>query len=210
MTNRNGSIPLKTATDRYNTVVTESRSPNTARAYAQATAKFLDLLGDRNVNPDTAPIKSANETWLIDFIGSLRDHSPATEQLYLTAVVGFYEFLASEYGLDVNLARVRALVRRRQRRVPPKLPEFPRRDVESVITCVEAAASDSCKDDREKLRNLRFCLALVQFLIYQVGHRGPGLTFFVSAIIQDQCTTTLADKLLGYFTRRVRVDRRRR
>ena len=155
MTNRNGSIPLKTATDRYNTVVTESRSPNTARAYAQATAKFLDLLGDRNVNPETAPMESANESWLIDFIGSLRDHSPATEQLYLTAVVGFYEFLASEYGLDVNLARVRALVRRRQRRVPPKLPEFPRRDVESVIACVEAAASEPCKDDREKLRNLR-------------------------------------------------------
>ena len=81
MNNRNGSIPLKTATDRYNTVVTESRSPNTARAYAQATAKFLDLLGDRNVNPETAPMESANESWLIDFIGSLRDHSPATEQL---------------------------------------------------------------------------------------------------------------------------------
>ena len=155
MTPRKDPIPLKAATDRYNTVVAESRSPNTARAYAQATAKFLELLADRNVNPDTAPMESANESWLIDFIGSLRDHSPATERLYLTAVVGFYEFLASEYGLDVNLARVRALVRRRQRRVPPKLPEFPRRDVESVITCVEAAASDPCKDDREKLRNLR-------------------------------------------------------
>ncbi|MDP7545441.1 MAG: hypothetical protein QGG31_06690, partial [Anaerolineales bacterium] len=63
MTPRKDPIPLKAATDRYNTVVAESRSPNTARAYAQATAKFLELLADRNVNPDTAPMESANESW---------------------------------------------------------------------------------------------------------------------------------------------------
>ena len=155
MTDRSAYVTLRVATDRYNTVVTESRSPNTARAYAQATAKFLELLDDRNVNPDTARMESTNESWLIDFIGSLREHSPATEQLYLTAVVGFYEFLASEYGLGVNLARVKALVRRRQRRVPPKLPEFPREDVERVISTVVDAAGETTSDWRLGLRNLR-------------------------------------------------------
>ena len=88
--------------------------------------KFVDLLRERNVRPEIALLHEANETWIVDFIGSLREYSPATEQLYLTAVVGFYEFLAAEYELRVNLARVRSLVRRRQRRVPMRLPQFPR------------------------------------------------------------------------------------
>ncbi len=68
---RSDEITLRDATERYNSVVAESRSQNTSRAYSQAMKKFMELLNDRNVNPDNAPLGGANETWIVDFIGSL-------------------------------------------------------------------------------------------------------------------------------------------
>ncbi|HJO91329.1 MAG TPA: site-specific integrase, partial [Anaerolineales bacterium] len=118
MKHNNNEISLKHAINQYNRVISESRSQNTARSYSQAITKFIALLTESKIDTDTTTITSCSESWIIDFIDELRNYSPATEQLYLTAVVGFYEFLASEYELELNLPRVRALIRRRQRRVP--------------------------------------------------------------------------------------------
>jgi len=155
MIQNNSDISLKHAIDQYKRVISESRSQNTARSYSQAITKFVVLLTESNINPNTTTISSCSESWIIDFINELRDYSPATEQLYLTAVLGFYEFLASEYELELNLARVRALIRRRQRRVPLKLPQFPRENIEKLIEAVITAARFPQDDDRANLRVLR-------------------------------------------------------
>ena len=148
-------VTLDQSIRKYNQVISESRSQNTARSYSQAMSKFVTLLNDRNVNTETATITSCNASWIIDFIGQLRSYAPATEQLYLTAVVGYYEFLASEYELDLNLARVRALIRRRQRRVTQKLPQFPRENIEKVIAAVIQASMLPQDDVTSHLRILR-------------------------------------------------------
>ncbi len=148
-------VSLQNAIDQYRRVISESRSQNTARSYSQAITKFVCLLTNNNIDVDTTTIASCSESWIIDFITELRNYSPATEQLYLTAVVGFYEFLASEYELELNLPRVRALIRRRQRRVPLKLPQFPRENIEKLIQAVITAARLPQDDDRATLRTLR-------------------------------------------------------
>ncbi len=155
MKHNNNEISLKHAINQYNRVISESRSQNTARSYSQAITKFIALLTESKIDTDTTTITSCSESWIIDFIDELRNYSPATEQLYLTAVVGFYEFLASEYELELNLPRVRALIRRRQRRVPLKLPQFPRENIEKLIQAVINAARLPQDDALAKLRILR-------------------------------------------------------
>lgn len=155
MSNNTHYITLIQSISKYKLVISESRSQNTARSYSQAMSKFVTLLNDRNINTETTPITTCNESWIIDFIGQLRNYSPATEQLYLTAVAGYYEFLASEYELSLNLARVRALIRRRQRRVPQRLPQFPRENIEKVIQAVIQAATLPQDHERSRLRIMR-------------------------------------------------------
>jgi len=148
-------ITINQSVSKYNLVISESRSQNTARSYSQAISKFMTLLNDRNVTTETTSIALCNASWIVDFIEQLRSYSPATEQLYLTAVVGYYEFLASEYELELNLPRVRALIRRRQRRVPQKLPQFPRENIEKIINAVIQASNLPQDDERSLLRILR-------------------------------------------------------
>jgi integrase/recombinase XerC len=53
--------------------------------------------------------------------------------MYLTAVTGFYEFLVAERLSELNLPRVRLLVRQRSRKPGQRLPQFPQSDIEQVI-----------------------------------------------------------------------------
>ena len=62
--------------------------------------------------------------------------SPATEQLYLAATVRFYEYLAAEKLAEINLTRLRLLLRQRSRRPGQRLPQFPRNDIETVLNYV--------------------------------------------------------------------------
>ena len=81
--------------------------------------------------------------------------APATEALFLTALVGFYEYLASEENAPVNLVRIRSMLKRRQRKPTSRLPQFPREQIESVISYANSMASVTVSDDKERLRQLR-------------------------------------------------------
>ncbi len=67
------------------------------------------------------------------FATDLKALSPATEQLYLTAVAGFFEFLVAERLADINLARVRLLIRKRSRKPGIRLPQFPQKQIDDTI-----------------------------------------------------------------------------
>ena len=72
-----------------------------------------------------APIDELSEdaiTWLVKY---LKDHAPATERLYVQAMASFYEYLAAERLADINLPRLRLLIRQRARRPGIRLPQFP-------------------------------------------------------------------------------------
>ncbi len=111
-----------------------ARSANTARTYRNAVNAFTACLEDQlDINPQSAPALQVSEDWIAEFVRHLRGYAPASERLYLSAISGWYEYLAAEGHAEINLPRLRLLIRRRSRRPGQRLPQFPRRDIETVL-----------------------------------------------------------------------------
>lgn len=132
-----------------------SRSANTARSYTNALNAFAIVLDDHRLPIDNSNISELPEDAITWFAAYLKDYAPATEQMYLTAVVGFYEFLAAERTIEVNLPRVRLLVRQRSRKYGQRLPQFPRDDIENIIDYAINLAEFVSDDPKLILRNYR-------------------------------------------------------
>jgi len=148
-------MSLEDSFEAYLESVTLARSANTARTYANALTSFATTLLDHNIDPQQASTSQADENWILLFITDLNLHAPATERLYLTAVAGWYEFLAAERLATLNLPRLRLLIRRRARRPGQRLPQFPRRAIEEILDYAMKLASKPSEDERHRLRLLR-------------------------------------------------------
>ena len=135
--------------------VSLARSANTARTYKNALNAFLDALSDSNTDPQTQEISEISEDAVTWFARYLKHYSPTTERLYLTALNGFYEFIAAEKLAEPNLPRVRMLIRQRARRVGKRLPQFPKNHIEEIIDYAINLASRPVDDEKTYLRNLR-------------------------------------------------------
>jgi integrase len=90
-------------------------------------------LKERWLDPDSTPTTKLNEDAIAWLASYLKNFSSATERLYLTAVAGFYEYVAAERLAEINLPRLRLLIRQRARRPGIRLPQFPAEDIERVI-----------------------------------------------------------------------------
>jgi site-specific recombinase XerD len=135
--------------------VSLARSANTTRTYANALSAFSATLIDHDIDPETTPVSQTDENWILHFVSDLNVYAPATERLYLTAVAGWYEFLAAERLATLNLPRLRLLIRRRARRPGQRLPQFPRRAIEEILEYAINLAAQSSEDRRAWLRSLR-------------------------------------------------------
>ena len=132
-----------------------ARRPNTARTYENALNVFREVLKEYWLDPETAPTEKLSEdaiTWLATY---LKNFSTATERLYLTAVAGFYKYLAAERLADINLSRLSLLIQQRARRPGIRLPQFPTEDLERVLEFVANITEQTFEDENEKLRALR-------------------------------------------------------
>ncbi len=132
-----------------------SRSANTARAYRNGLQAFLEALRADGIDPAATPPNAVEEDWILPFAASLKRLAPASERLYLTAVTGWFEYLAAERLAPVNLPRVRLLIRQRARRPGVRLPQFPRSSIEAVIDYAMNLASRPAKTSAARLRDLR-------------------------------------------------------
>jgi site-specific recombinase XerD len=148
-------ISTNNAIQMYLESVSLARSANTARTYKNALNSFLKSLIESNTDPESLEISELPEDAVIWFARHLKHYSPTTERLYLTALNGFYEFLAAEKLADPNLPRVRMLIRQRARRVGKRLPQFPRNHIERTLEYANNLASKPVDDENEQLRNLR-------------------------------------------------------
>lgn len=149
------SITIAQALARYLDSVSLARSENTARTYRNAMEKFREVLADGKIDPQRTEIHTLTEDCIIPFISALKGYSPATERLYLTAGTNFFEFLAAENLAQVNLARLKLLIRQRARRPGQRLPQFPKDAIEQVLEHAERLKTQPVDDDSERLRNLR-------------------------------------------------------
>ena len=139
----------------YLDTVRLARSENTARTYGNALKFFKEVLDVRNISPNESPITEITEDALAWTISALKVYAPTTERLYLAAITGFYEYLAAERLADINLPRLRLLIRQRARRPGQRLPQFPREDIDKVIKNTESYAKLAQSDEKEQLRALR-------------------------------------------------------
>jgi site-specific recombinase XerD len=139
----------------YLDTVKMARSVNTARTYSNGLHLFASVLKENHIDPDHSPASVITEdagSWMA---AALKDFSPATEQLYLAATVRFYEYLAAEKLADINLTRLRLLLRQRSRRPGQRLPQFPRDDIETVLKYVNNFTNTRSDNPEERLRALR-------------------------------------------------------
>jgi site-specific recombinase XerD len=151
-------ITLQQAMHRFIESVSLARSKNTAETYGFALRAFSALLADHQIDVETVPVSELSEDAIGWFAAWLKEHSPATERLYLQAASGYFEFLAAERLLSPNLPRLRLLVRQRARRTGQRLPQFPREAIEKVLAYVQqtppspAAAEVPGEDERRQPR----------------------------------------------------------
>jgi integrase/recombinase XerC len=148
---------IQQAIENYLETVKLARSENTARTYRNA----LNLFGDLLTDDMQSPAVNLKEDAISPFAVALKEYAPASERLYLQAVRGFYEFLAAEKLAEINLPRLRLLIRQRARRAGVRLPQFPRDAIEKVlifiinIINIPSTASGASSDVNERLRAAR-------------------------------------------------------
>lgn len=132
-----------------------SRSANTFRTYTNAMHLFIEVLGENGIAVDEAAITSLPEEATIWILTALKDFSSATEQVYITAVVGLFEFIAGENLATINLPRIRLLIKQRARRQGVRLPQFPKDSIDKVLKYAETLTTKTSEDDSDQLINLR-------------------------------------------------------
>ncbi len=132
-----------------------SRSENTFRTYTNAMHLFIEVLGENGIAVDEAAVTSLPEEATVWILTALKDFSSATEQVYITAVVGLFEFIAGENLAPINLPRIRLLIKQRARRQGVRLPQFPKDSIDKVLKYAETLTTKTSEDDSDRLINLR-------------------------------------------------------
>lgn len=143
------------AINSYIESVTLARSENTARTYQNAMEAFRATLAGHGYPTTSTEITELEEDAIAWFAADMKAFAPATERLYLTAATGFYEYLVAERLADLNLPRVRLLIRQRARRPGQRMPQFYKEEIEKILNYANNLANRPNEDDRERLRNLR-------------------------------------------------------
>ncbi|GIV63822.1 MAG: hypothetical protein KatS3mg045_1161 [Bellilinea sp.] len=176
-------LTLSEAIQRYLSV--KRASPRTIQSYRNGLNAFCQTLragrrlpdGSRqSLDPDQTPADQLDESWVAVFIEDLQSLSPASQNLYLSAVKGFYKFLLAERIANPHLPLIEQLIAERARKIGRRRPQFPREDIERLLAYAEslneaplppeedpAAASRGGKSlaarqaerRRQRLRNLR-------------------------------------------------------
>lgn len=148
-------LTIQQAMQRYLDMVAMSRSAHTARTYANALNFFAAVLHEENLSPEKTAVQELTEDALLPLVRALNTYAPATEQAYLQAAKGFYQYLAAEQLSQINLPRLSLLLRQRARRPGIRLPQFPREEIEATLEFVKNIPNRAFDDERERLRALR-------------------------------------------------------
>lgn len=141
MSNQARATTISGAINSYLDMVKLARSKQTMLTYRNALRIFCEVLTQKKLDPNSTPIEKLTEDSIAALAGYLKAYSPATEQVYLQAVKGFYEFIDSEHLADINQSRIRVLIRQRSRRPGFRFPQFPMDDIERLLAHVENVES---------------------------------------------------------------------
>ena len=148
-------ITIERAIIQYLDSVKLARSAHTAATYKNAMNSFMATLVKHHIDMFAADVSTLSEDAIVWLATDLKDHAPTTERLYLTAVTGFYSFLAADNLASVNLPRIKLLIQQRARRPGIRLPQFPISAIEKVLLHAEDLAKKPYEEEPDRLINLR-------------------------------------------------------
>jgi len=146
---------IDTAINAYLDTVHLARSQHTFITYKNALNNFKHCLLKNNIDPEKCPVENINTDAIAWYANYLKDYAATTEQLYLTAVKGFYDFLAAEEAVDINLPKVKLLIKQRSRRPGRRLPQFPADAIGQLLEYYENKELPIGKDQEIMLRVMR-------------------------------------------------------
>ena len=139
----------------YLEMIKLARSKQTMLTYRNALRVFREILISKKLDPESSPIEKLTEDFISPLAGYLKSYSPATEQVYMQAVKGFYEYVDSENLAEINQSRVRMLIRQRSRRPGFRFPQFPMDDIERLLSQIESIDNIIAQDAAEDELNAR-------------------------------------------------------
>jgi integrase/recombinase XerC len=156
-------VSIKTASELYLEMISLSRSENTTKSYSNAISVFLFLLEEKGVEPNKTDINELEEKAIGWFATYLKGYAPTSEQMYIVAISRFYQFLIAEDFVNLNLQKVKLLIKTRGRKPGIRLPQFPKESIEKVILFAREFPNSGSDELKEKLityRNSSFILTL--------------------------------------------------
>ncbi len=148
-------ITIKEAISDYLNTVKLARSEKTLLAYATAMKNFQLTLADHKIAIENDPVNSISEDVISWFAYDLKAYAATSEQLYITALKGFLEYLVAEELADINLSKVKLLIRQRTRKPGKRLPQFPADAIQKILDYLETTPIARTEDENEYLRALR-------------------------------------------------------
>lgn len=154
---------ISSVAEKYLSSVKMARSMHTAATYGNAMKFFLYTLKSNNIDPIVVPIEHLTEDTIVLLATALKNHAATTERLYLTAITGFFAYLAAENLSQVNLPRIKLLIQQRARRPGQRLPQFPATAIDTILKKITESSFLISENDQEhliKLRDRAFLLTL--------------------------------------------------
>lgn len=149
-------MTIKDAILDYIRTIELSRSDHTARTYKNAMLRFAESLHQHGFNIDHDSPADIKEDSIAFFANDLKVNSASTEQLYIIAVKGFFEYLTAENLTSINLAKLKLLIRQRTRRPGKRLPQFPADAITKLIELIwKQNYCSNLSDTHDQLRELR-------------------------------------------------------
>jgi site-specific recombinase XerD len=139
----------------YLETVRLARSQHTFLTYQTALNNFMQCLQKNGINAQKAPLNLLTTDAVAWYANYLKKYAATTEQLYLTALKGFYDFLAAEEVVDINLPKVGLLIKQRARRPGRRIPQFPADAIGQLLEYYEKTELQSGANQEEILRALR-------------------------------------------------------
>lgn len=146
---------INDAINAYLDTIQLARSQHTYLTYQTALNNFKSCLEKNDIDPLKDPLEFIGSDAIAWYANYLKQYAATTEQLYLTAVKGFYDFLAAEEAVDINLPKVKLLIKQRARRPGRRIPQFPADAISELLEYYEQKELPISKDEKIMLRALR-------------------------------------------------------
>jgi site-specific recombinase XerD len=146
---------ISASVDKFLEMVRLSRSLNTYLTYRKAMEHLTRVLAGHDIVADKEEVSSLTEDVVTWMIRSMQYHAASSERVYLTALIGFFEYLSAEDQTAINAQKVRLLIKQRARKPGVRLPQFPKDAISLLLSKLESMTVSEAHDEEEKLRFLR-------------------------------------------------------